>query len=154
MHLVFKIEITSEYMWPAILLGSTIAAKEDVMTTRVTVGAFFLIALRIPVVLVVANAVSRLSRSSDTKYQPGSRKFFWISVRVNWYGMTVWITASKGGLEITACSKAMKKSDRISQSGLLTNHPAEQCLRQSQSQVFPLEYLDVPLWFSGHYPVT
>ena len=46
--------VTSEYVFPTVLLRSIIAAKEDVMTTLLTVGALFLIALRIPVVPIMA----------------------------------------------------------------------------------------------------
>lgn len=82
----------AEYTCPAGLpAGSWIAAKEDVITTRFTVGANRWIALRMDVVPFMA----------------GSRRSFWMSVMLKWKGDAVWITASKGGSEITAASKAL-----------------------------------------------
>ena len=65
-------------------------AKEEVTTTLFTLGALFLIDLRMPVVPITA----------------GSRRSFWISVALKWKGEAVCKTASNGGSEITALSKA------------------------------------------------
>jgi hypothetical protein len=51
---------------------STIAAKDDVITTCFTVGAFFLIALRTPVVPLIA----------------GSKRSFFVSVTLKWKSKT------------------------------------------------------------------
>ena len=66
------------------------AAKEDVMTTRFTWGADLAIALRIPVVPLMA----------------GSSRSFLLSFVLKWNGDAVWRTRSNGGSEITAASKA------------------------------------------------
>ena len=66
------------------------AAKEDVIATRLTEGALALIALRIPVVPMMA----------------GSSKSFFGSVMLKWKGLAVCRTASKGGSDLTASSKA------------------------------------------------
>lgn len=52
-----KQSITSEYVLPTFLLGSMIAAKEEVITTRLTVGALLLTAFRIPVVPIMAGLI-------------------------------------------------------------------------------------------------
>jgi hypothetical protein len=49
--------ITSEYVLPTFLLGSMIAAKEEVTTIRLTVGALLLIAFRIPMVPIMARLI-------------------------------------------------------------------------------------------------
>ena len=59
-------------------------------TTRLTEGALFLMALRIPVVPIIA----------------GSRRSFFVSVTLKWKGLAVWMTASNGGSDMTALSKA------------------------------------------------
>lgn len=92
---------------------SIIDAKDEVMTTRFTVGAFFLMALRIPVVPIIA----------------GSKRSFLVSLTLKWNssvsahlqmqkmsqrprllltvltGEAVWITASRPSI-FTASSKA------------------------------------------------
>ena len=64
------------------------------MTTRFTVGACALIALRMPVVPMTA----------------GSRSSFCTSVVLKWKGEAVWMTVSKGGSETMALSKACEGS--------------------------------------------
>ena len=59
---VFTIEdgqevVTSEYVFPTVLLRSMTAAKDEVMTTLSTLGAFFLIAFSIPVVPMIAKYI-------------------------------------------------------------------------------------------------
>ena len=49
-----EVVVTSEYIFPTVWLRLLIAAKDEVMTTRLTVGALFLIALRIAVVPIIA----------------------------------------------------------------------------------------------------
>lgn len=66
------------------------AAKEEVMTTLFTVGALFLMDFRMPVVPMIA----------------GSSSCFWTSVTLKWNGLAVWMTASNGGSDLTAWSKA------------------------------------------------
>ena len=61
------------------------------MTTRVTAGADFLIAWRIPVVPIMA----------------GSKRSFFVSVILKWKGLAVWITVSNGGSDMTALSNAV-----------------------------------------------
>lgn len=52
---------------PTVLLLSFMAAKDEVMTTRLTVGAFFLVAFRIPIVPITAiKAVSRDIRPGNS----------------------------------------------------------------------------------------
>lgn len=63
-----KQSITSEYVLPKFLLGSMIAAKEEVMTTRLTVGALLLIAFRIPVVPIMAGLIRLGLRSPIQDY--------------------------------------------------------------------------------------
>lgn len=60
------------------------------MTTFLTVGALFLMDFRMPVVPMTA----------------GSSSCFWTSVTLKWKGLAVWMTASKGGSDLTASSKA------------------------------------------------
>lgn len=63
---------------------------EGAHTTRLTVGAFWVMALSIPVVPMMA----------------GSRRSFFISVTLRWYGDEVWITTSNGGSDLMTSSKA------------------------------------------------
>lgn len=55
---VIGFQSASEYAWPGRLplYGSTMAAKDDVITTLFTVGALFLIDLRMPVVPMTAGS--------------------------------------------------------------------------------------------------
>jgi hypothetical protein len=55
---VIGLKSFSEYSWPGQfpLVGFTIAANDDVMTTRFTEGAFFLIDFKIPVVPMIAGS--------------------------------------------------------------------------------------------------
>ena len=46
--------VTSEYIFPTVWLRLVIAAKDEVRTTRLTVGALNLMALRIAVVPIIA----------------------------------------------------------------------------------------------------
>jgi hypothetical protein len=106
------------------------AAKEEVMTTRFTVGALFLIAFKIPVVPFTA----------------GSRRSFFVSVVLKWKGLAVWMTASNGGSEMTALSKAESSVSQLSELWILFKayHRAEQCLPLSQSRASPFRTLDWP----------
>lgn len=63
---------------------------EGAHTTRLTVGAYLVMALSIPVVPMMA----------------GSRRSFFISVTLRWYGDEVWITTSNGGSDLITSSKA------------------------------------------------
>lgn len=58
---------------------STIEAKEEVMTTRLTVGAFFLMAFKMPVVPMMA----------------GSRRSFLVSVMF-YFGVSIIFITSRG----------------------------------------------------------
>lgn len=82
--------LTSEKVKVGGLVGSIIAANEDVMTTLLTDGALRLIAVKRPTVPLTA----------------GSSKSFWMSVALKWNGLAVCTTASNGGLETTASSNA------------------------------------------------
>ena len=98
------------------------AAKEEVMTTLFTVGALALIALRMPVVPLMA----------------GSRRSFFVSWMLKWKGLAVWMTTSKGGLDTTAPSKAMRSGvssmlNRCKGLGVAYRHLA-QCPEQWQSR--------------------
>jgi hypothetical protein len=85
-----------------------IEAKEEVITTRFTLGADFLIDFKMPVVPIMAGSrssfevVSWLIECGDHWCQ----RTFWTSVTLKWNGLAVWMTASKGGSETTALSKA------------------------------------------------
>ena len=73
-------------------------------TTRLTVGAYFFVDSRIPVVPMTA----------------GSRSSFFVSVVLKWNGDAVWITASNGGFDWTALSNASRlaMSSTITKSSL------------------------------------
>lgn len=68
--------VTSEYVFPTVLLRSRTAANDEVMTTRLTVGALFLIDLRIPVVPIIA--MSNLSDMVLNLENPAQRRDTWV----------------------------------------------------------------------------
>lgn len=57
-----------------------IAAKEEVITTLLTVGALFLIAFRIPVVPITAEPISTRQYGEIQDPLPGSSRSFFVSV--------------------------------------------------------------------------
>lgn len=107
---VMGFQSSSEYSCPGQkpLDGFTIAAKDDVMTTCFTVGAFFLMDFKMPVVPMTAGSSKSCLVSESSKPSGGGwcALTFWISVTLKWKGLAVWSTASNGGSETTAWSKA------------------------------------------------
>ena len=71
-----QVMVTSEYIFPTVLLRSTTAAKDEVMTTRLTEGALFLIALSIPVVPMIARCI--LSDTAPNSEFPAQGYDTWI----------------------------------------------------------------------------
>ena len=134
----------SEYVFSGMLLPfdpSTIDAKDDVMTTFLTLGALFFMDLSTPIFcrqLIAPRAVELLDNMPVVPMIAGSKRSFLVSVILKWNykhlasptskhhiqlrtGEAVWITASNGGSEMTALSKAPSWaiSSTIAKSSLL-----------------------------------